>query len=131
MDEEFKVILQDHEKRISHLESLMEANRPLPSKRLSIKEFLLTVGADDDVVKTLCVAYYLERFQGLGSFTAKDIEAAFRAAKEPVPDNINYKVIKNIEKGFIMEAESKRDHRKAWNLTTSGEKHVESRAGKR
>ncbi len=47
-------------------------------------------------------------------------------AKEIVPGNINYKVIMNIKKGFIMEAKEKKDDLKAWTLTTTGERFVKN-----
>ena len=129
MNEELKKILEDHEKRIAHLESLTGDKKAFSPKRVSIKEFLLSVRPEGDVMKTLCVAYYLEKFEGLDSFTTKDIEVAFRAGKEPVPENINYKIIKNIEKGFLMEAQQKKNNLKAWNLTNSGEKYVQNKTG--
>ena len=129
MDEELEKTLANHEERISRLESLLHGKKTLSSKKLSSKEFLLKARPEGDVMKVLCIAYYLERIEGLETFNAKDIETAFRAAKEPIPDNINYKVIKNIEKGFIMEAEQKKNHRKAWSLTNTGEEYVENKTG--
>lgn len=129
MDEDIKKVLDDHEKRIHGLELLFRSEKVPSSKRISIREFLLQIRPQSDVEKSLCVAYYLEKHEGLDSFTIKEIEAAFRAAKEPVPENINYKVIKNIEKGFVMESQQKKNHLKTWNLTSSGEGYVESRLG--
>lgn len=75
---------------------------------------------------TLVLGYYLEKHRDLLAFNIKDLESAFREAKESVPDNINYKVVKNVEKGHMMEAKEKKDNLKAWNLTASGEKFVEN-----
>lgn len=127
MDEELKEKLENHEKRIAYLESFLEEKKVFSLKRISMKEFLLAGNPEGDVMKTLWAAYYLEKFEGIDSFTTKDIEMSFRKAKEPVPDNINYKIIKNIEKGFIMEAEKKKNNLKTWNLTNSGEKYVENK----
>ena len=50
----------------------------------------------------------------------------FRSAKEKPPKNINDVINKNINPGkFIMDAASKKDDKKAWVLTSTGEKHVE------
>jgi len=127
MDEELKKILENHEKRIAYLELFLGEKKVFSSKKLSPKEFLLTGKPEGDVMKTLYLAYYLEKFEGLNSFATKDIEDAFRTAKESVPDNINYKIIKNIEKGFIVETKEKKDNLKTWNLTKSGEEYVESK----
>ena len=126
MDEEIKKILNDHEKRIQRLERLFESKPIQTKKQISIKEFILTKGPKNDVEKTLVIGYYLENFRGLSSFNAKDLEDGFREAKEKVPENINYKVIKNIKKGFMMEAKEKKDKLKAWTLTSTGERFVEN-----
>ncbi len=126
MDDEIKKILEDHEKRISKLEDLLQTKPETFKKKLSLKEFVLSKKPKDDVQKTLAVGYYLEKYDGLPSFNIKDLENAFRTAKETVPKNINYKVIKNIEKGYIMEAKEKKDKLKSWNITSTGERFVEN-----
>lgn len=126
MDEEISKILKDHEMRISQLESLFRSKPESVKKNLSIKEFILSKSPKYDVQKTLVIGYYLEKYDGLSSFNVKDIENAFRAAKETVPDNINYKIFKNIEKGYMMESKEKKDNLKSWTLTNSGEMFVES-----
>lgn len=123
-----KMILEDHEKRIARLESLLKEKPPtIARKKESLGEFLLQRKPKDSVERTLFVVYYLEQSDGLSPVNVKDIEAGFRAAKEAVPDNINYNVIKNIQKGLMMEAGGKKDNRKAWNLTATGERYVEGR----
>lgn len=125
MEDDLRKILDDHEKRISELEAHWKT-KPEPLKKdLSPKEFLLTKTVNDDIQKTLSLGFYLERHRRLSVFNAKDLESIFREAKENPPENINDKVNKNIQKGFMMEAREKKDKLKAWNLTTSGEKFVE------
>ena len=94
-------------------------------KKLSIKEFLLTKKPTDDVQRTLVIGYYLEHFESMDRFNARDLADGFRSAKEPPPTNINDKVNLNIRKGYMMEAKEKKDKFKAWVLTNSGEKFVE------
>lgn len=126
MDDELKKILDDHDKRISKLEDLFRLKPESFEKPLSPKEFILSKKPKDDVQMTLVLGYYLEKHRGLLAFNTKDLENAFREAKENVPDNINYKVVRNIEKGHMMESKEKKDNLKAWNLTASGEKFVEN-----
>lgn len=124
--ERIKKTLEDHEKRIVKLENLL-VSRPLTiEKKLSIKEFILSKNPTNDSQKTLAIGYYLEKHEGLPSFNVKDLEKGFHDAKESAPENINYKVIVNIQKGYMMESKEKKDNLKAWNLTNSGEKSVES-----
>ena len=95
-------------------------------KKLSAKEFLLTKDVENDVRRTLAIAYFLEHFESMSSFNADDIRTYFRLAKFPVPANVNDKVNLNIKAVYIMEAMEKKDSKKAWTLTASGEKAVES-----
>jgi len=127
MDEEIKKILENHEKRIRELEkSLVSDKKQSTKKSISIKEFILTKKPEGDVQKTLLIGYYLEKFQSFNSFNAKDLEDCFRRAKETVPKNINDKVNLNIKNGNMMESKEKKDKRKAWVLTASGERFVEN-----
>lgn len=95
-------------------------------KKLSIKEFLMTKNLSDDVRRTLAIAYFLEHFSGMISFNADDINQGFRSAKIKPPVNTNDKINMNIKNGYIMEAEEKKESKKAWTLTATGEKYVEN-----
>jgi hypothetical protein len=124
--EKIKKTLEEHETRIAKLENLLVSKSPTVEKKLSIKEFILSKNPKNEIQKTLAIGYYLEKYEGLSSFNVKDLENGFHDAKESAPENINYKVIVNIQKGYIMESKEKKDNLKAWNLTNSGEKFVES-----
>jgi hypothetical protein len=123
--DEIKRQLEDHEKRILKLENLVAAKPAITQKELSIKEFILSKNCIDDLQRALAIGYYLEKYKNYTSFNVEDIECSFREAKEPVPSNINDKVNQNIKKGFIMLAKEKKDNKKAWVLTNSGERYVE------
>jgi hypothetical protein len=122
---EIKRIVEEHERRIAHLESPAKEKPTKPVKQLSIKEFVLQKRPPTDLDKILVVGYYLERYRNVSPFIAKDLEELFIEAKEPVPANINDAVNKNIEKGYIMDAK-KKDSKKAWTLTATGERFVEN-----
>jgi hypothetical protein len=134
--EKLKEILCEHEQRISKLETLI--SKPITKivttdakKGMSLKEFILLKNPNDDNTKTLCIGYYLEKYAEYTSFSTEDLKKAFGSAKEPHPGNINDRINKNIAKGFMMEAEEKKNNRKAWMLTSSGEKFVENELGKK
>lgn len=118
--------LEDHEKRISELEALLQSKPEPVMKKLSIKEFLLSKKPGNDVQKTLTIGYHIEKYEGFPSFNIRDLEDGFRSAKEPVPENINDKVNMNIRKGHMMEAKEEKDNITAWVVTNSGEEYVES-----
>jgi len=124
--EEIRGILEQHEKRISDLENLAAVKPKKMQKKLSVKEFILEKKPGSDVEKTLVVAYYLENCKNVSPFNLNDLEALFKKAKEIVPDNLNDKVNKNIAKGYMEEAEDKKDSKKAWTLTETGERFVEN-----
>ena len=111
------------EKKISG-ENIVIANDK--QKLLSIKEFLLPVKILNDVHKTLLIAYYIEKITRVTSFNIDDIEKTYRSAKEQIPTNLNDKINKNIGKGFLMEAVEKKNNKKAWELTSLGEKSIEA-----
>ena len=115
----------DHDRRIKVLEG-QKSTVSKGSKKLSLKGYILSKNPKNDVQKTLCIGYYLESFDNMASFHAQDLEKGFRLAKEPVPPNINDKVNLNIKKGHLMEAEEKKENKKAWLVTNSGEKFIDS-----
>lgn len=117
--------LKQHEKRILKLEMVLTPVSNAPKKKISIKEFILSKKPKDDIEKALTIGYYLEKYDGMNSFNANDLKRGFRTAKEKYPNNVNDKVNKNVDKGYMMEVEEKKENLKAWMLTNSGEKHVE------
>lgn len=117
--------LSDHEARILAIEKLLIAKPDAIQKKLSIKEFILSKNLKSEKDRVLAIAYYLEKYTGLELFNVKDLEDAFQNAKEPMPKNINLPVIRNIEKGYLMESKNKKDDLKAWAMTNTGEKRVD------
>lgn len=94
-------------------------------KKVSAKEFFLDKKPEGAVQTTLASGYYLEQFDQVGSFNKDDIERVYRLAKMTPPTNINDKVNMCIRSGYMMEAEEKKDSKKAWVLTALGEGYVE------
>src|SRR3989344_6323037 len=74
------------------------------SKKLSIKEFLITKKIDNDVHRTVAIAYFLEKFEALESFNIDDLKRCYQLAKHPLSANPNDKVNMAIKNGHIMEA---------------------------
>lgn len=115
------------EKRVSALEGKNNPAGAEPTnsdKKLSVKEFILSKNPSGDVQKTLAVAYYLEKYEELTSFNADDLRHGFQLAKEAIPENINDKININIRKGHMAEAKDKKEKKKAWIVTNSGEKFL-------
>lgn len=127
--------LKSLEDRVKKLESSLFSDSAIPrspgkTKKLSAKEFLMSKIADTDTKRALVLAYFLEHTEGTQSFNTHDLDVIFRAAKEQPPKNINSTVDKNVAQGFMMETAEKKDSKKAWCLTATGEKHVETKLNK-
>jgi len=123
---QIKKQLEDHEKRLSELETLLQAKPEVGRKEVAIKELILAKKPKNDVQKALAIGYYLEKYQGLSCFNVRDLEDGFRGAKEKVPQNVSDKVQINVRKGHMMETKGKKNDLKAYVLTNSGEKFVEN-----
>lgn len=121
--------LADLEARVAALESRFGQGATAPvgvrEKKQSAKEFLMTKNAGPETQKALVFAYFLEHHEGVTPFNVPDLEATFRAAREKLPKNVNDAVNKNVARGFLMEAKEKKDSKKAWQLTATGERFVE------
>lgn len=123
---QIKKQVEDHEKRLSELETLLQAKPEVGRKEVAIKELILAKKPKNDVQKALAIGYYLEKYQGLSCFNVRDLEDGFRAAKEKVPQNMSDKVQINVRKGHMMETKGKKNDLKAYVLTNTGEKYVEN-----
>jgi hypothetical protein len=129
-------MLQEHERRIKSLEQklggvetvVQQAEPPAPKVR-SIRQFIVEKSPTDDVQRSLVIGYYLEKQSGLASFNAKDIELGFVDAREKVPGNVADKILKNVWKGHMMQVKDDKDGLKAYVLTNTGTKFVESGIG--
>lgn len=124
--EDIKKKLDEHEKRISKLEEFLPKTPIVKTKKISIKEFILSKKPKNDTDKTLTIGYFLEKHEGVTPFNVKDIENGFRNAREPLPKNLSDKIQMNAKKGFIMLAKERKDKLLSWVLTNSGEKYVEN-----
>ena len=130
------------EKRISSLEDrvnkLEQIKSPAPldsivldsKKKMSIKEFLLGKKINDDVKRTVAIAYFLEHVEKTESVNADDLKKGFIASKYPAPANINDKFNMNIKNAHMMEKEEKKNGKKSWVLTSTGEQYVENELSK-
>ena len=129
MSEEFSKIkkkIDEHEKRISELENLVQTKSEGIKKKLSIKEFILQKKPRNDLQRALAISYYLENYEGFSCFNSKDIGKGFREAREKVPTNVADKIQQNIAKGYLMKADEKKDGKVAYVLTNTGVRFIKS-----
>lgn len=121
------------EQKVSDLETQLSGSTPRTNqesntggKKLSVKEFVLEKNPKGDVQKTLVISHYLETYENMTSVNVDDLAKHFRLAKEPVPGNLNDKINMNIRKGHMAEAEDKKESKKAWIVTNTGEQFIEN-----
>jgi len=132
--EQLSKLLNDHETRITKLEEMIYGQpeeQIKGKKKLSVKEFLRLKKPNNDVQKTLAIGYYLEKNEKMPSFNVDDLHKAFKDAKEPKPSNVHAFVNQNIINGNIMDYGEKKEKKKAFVLTGSGERFVENNFGKK
>lgn len=118
--------VEEIENRLSGTDARSASVQSLVTKKMSIKEFLMTKKLDDDVKRTLAISYFIEHRENTKPFNTDDLRKFFRLAKVQLPSNINDKINMNIRAGRIMEAEEKKESKKAWELTATGETFVEN-----
>lgn len=95
-------------------------------KRMSLAEFLKTKnpkGHDDTI---LVFGYFIEKIEGASLFNVDDIKKCYRDAKIPPTKNIPTYTTILTKKGYVMDAGDKKDNKKAWVLTKSGEEYIEA-----
>ena len=119
--------IRDLEGRIAKLEQYLQQrgsevdDTTRTSKKLSLRELMRIAKPPTNVEKVLLVGYYLEQHEGLRCFNATDVEQALSTAKEQGLSNSLAFISQNIKNGNIMETKEKKDNRKAYTLTASGE----------
>ena len=117
------------EERVARIEAARSSPRTahadLGKKKIAAREFLLTKQLKTETQKTLVLGYYLEHVQSVSPFNIEDLVTVFQSAKEKRPQNMNDAVNKNVARGLLMETAEKKGSKKAWVLTSTGEKYVE------
>ncbi|MFZ2886617.1 MAG: hypothetical protein WA021_02230 [Minisyncoccia bacterium] len=132
MDDNLKNRVEELENRVKALEaSLVESVRTAtvihPDNRVNFLEFLGQKKLDDDVKRTLAIAYWLDYFEKVDSFNVSDIEKYFRLARYSVPKNLNDKLSMNEKNKHIHPLRVKKDGKKAWYITNRGADFVETK----
>jgi len=128
VEEKFKELLKVKSVTVSEetVSPPSTKSRGVGGKRMSLAEFLKTKnpkGHDDTI---LFFGYFIEKIEGASSFNVDDIKKCYRDAKIPPTKNIPTYTTILTKKGYVMDAGDKKDNKKAWVLTKSGEEYVEA-----
>ena len=135
VEEKFKELLGIKLSAVPQKESIISSETSvLPSsepkgetgKRMSLSEFMNTKNPKGHDDKILVFGYYIEKFEKSISVNVDDIKKCYQQAKIPPTKNIPTYTSMLERKGYIMASEEKKDNKKAWQLTQSGEKYIEN-----
>lgn len=95
-------------------------------KTLSASEFIRMSGYKKHTDIALAFGYYLEKVQGIASFTPADINNCYYDAKLE-SSNTRQMVALNIKRGYLMEAkQDKSENKRRYTLTQSGIQYIET-----
>jgi hypothetical protein len=110
----------------SMTEQSLPASSPVDAsgKKTSPAEFLKKSNARNQMDRALLLGYYLEKTQGLSSFTSSELGQMGKDAKQPFA-NPSDNVGKLTARGLMMSAGDKEGQR-AYALTASGETYAET-----
>jgi hypothetical protein len=110
----------------SSIEPQTTVSAPLEAggKKVSPAEFLKKANAKNQMDRALLLGYYLEKTEGISSFTSSDLGQLGKSSKQPFT-NPSDAVAKLTGRGLMMSAGDKEGQR-AYALTASGETYVET-----
>ena len=78
-----------------------ERGTPRGSTVMSLREFLNTRAAKRGPDKIVTMAMYMSDYEGMDTFTAKDLKSSFQRAAEPVPGNLSRDIAWTVRTGWI------------------------------
>ena len=70
-------------------------------------------------------SYWLLKKENMTSYNATDIQNCYNSSRITKPANINGIMNRIQETGYVMEVKEKKDNKKAWVITATGEKYVQ------
>lgn len=94
-------------------------------KGVAINEFLAGLAPRSHTDRFLGIAYYLLHSRNELTFNIRHLEKAYILAREPKPKNFAAIAAESARRGFFTETGDKLDGLKEWQITKTGEAHVE------
>ncbi|MCP8309424.1 MAG: hypothetical protein H3Z53_09965 [archaeon] len=92
----------------------------------SLVEFIKAKGNPSEHTDiAILFSYWLHKKEKMGSYNKDDIEKCYTEARITKPMNITDVMNRLQGKGYLMPAPEKKDNKKAWVITRSGEEYVE------
>jgi hypothetical protein len=110
------------------LESLIVEYNPRMevTKKITPLEFIKQKKLESHIDKVVGLAYYLFKYNGIDSFTVKDIGKMYEEARLVPPKNFSDIISKASKRGYFIECKEKIDGLKAWKISKDGIEYIES-----
>lgn len=119
--EVFRVLLQE-----SLVVTREEVKPEIRHKALptQLSEFLAGKNITTHVGRIAAILYY-QYHKGIELTTVAELEEAYSTARVRPPRNFSDLLSNCIRRGYVVQAKDKKDGKKAWQITPTGEKFVE------
>jgi len=98
----------------------------LPSQ---VSEFLAQKNIKTHIDRVVAILDYYRR-SGEEPMTIAELEDAYSSIRMKQPRNFSDLLAQCIRKGHVVEAKNKKDGKKAWQITDTGERYVEEELGR-
>lgn len=89
-------------------------------KPMAPTEFFAAIRPAQETDRVLCAGYFLETYGNVSNFTVDHVKQCLLQAKIPPPANISLAILRNAQKGLMVETGEKQGGKKAWTLTQMG-----------
>lgn len=119
--EVFRMLLQESLVMTREEAKLEIVHKVLPTQ---ISEFLAGKNVTTHLDRIVAILYF-NHHKGNELITVAELEEAYSNARVRPPRNFSDSLAYCIRKGYIVEARGKKDGKKAWQITPTGEKFVE------
>jgi len=124
--EVFKRLLDQSIKPMQRKGPIIAKEGTLPEQ---VAEYLATKKIENNVERTVAMAYYNYHKTGQ-TITISELEAAYSNARVKSPKNFSDVLARCIRQGYMVEAKERKDGKKAWQVTPTGEAWVDSGFGR-
>lgn len=120
--------IEELKKRVNRVESLLEAEPERAEEFQSLADFVDEKSPSTHNERAIVIGYYLEHFEGQGSFTVNDIEDGYQTARIPLPSNMSDVLAKCEARDWVMRVGSSGQTQQR-RLTKVGITYVEDSLG--
>jgi hypothetical protein len=108
-------------------EKVLQAT-PTATPKMQINEVLASKSLESHMDKVEAIAWHFLR-QGEDSVNSNDIFNAYAKARMQRPKNLTDVINQSVKRGNLTDSLEKKDGRKAWSITHTGEKYIEDLLG--